>query len=308
MMETAKIRRAGYPIRHSYNDFVARYRYLAPGIGPAHKENCREAAEKICNYFLKKAGGDFQFGHTKVFLKDADDALLEAERSRIYLKHVLVLQRGFRRVIFKKWIKKHRDAAILIQKTFRARGYRKNYLIRRTGFRRLQAVVQSRQLTHRFQLMRKNITAIQAQCRGFLIRKNLKGKIAEKSRKMQELMVLRRKEESDFKKANDPKWRENAEANYLSRVSELSKEYALIKEVPRPKEIIHKINSEEDSRFVDEVFGYLEPTSPEFKSKHQVSNLLSFFEKRSKEKKRIPSKILSRPVTYHDFNYMSSRL
>lgn len=31
MMETARIRRAGYPMRHNYKDFVERYRHL--GIG-----------------------------------------------------------------------------------------------------------------------------------------------------------------------------------------------------------------------------------------------------------------------------------
>ncbi|CAG2057709.1 unnamed protein product [Timema podura] len=37
MMETAKIRRAGYPIRHNFKEFVDRYRMLVPGIPPAHK-------------------------------------------------------------------------------------------------------------------------------------------------------------------------------------------------------------------------------------------------------------------------------
>ena len=37
MMETIRIRRAGYPIRHSFFEFVERYRFLIPGIPPAHK-------------------------------------------------------------------------------------------------------------------------------------------------------------------------------------------------------------------------------------------------------------------------------
>lgn len=65
-METIRIRRAGYPIRHRFNDFVDRYRLLANGIQPSHKENCREASVKICKSALN---GDFQIGKTKVFLK-----------------------------------------------------------------------------------------------------------------------------------------------------------------------------------------------------------------------------------------------
>jgi len=37
MMETIRIRRAGYPIRHSFVEFVERYRFLIPGIPPSHK-------------------------------------------------------------------------------------------------------------------------------------------------------------------------------------------------------------------------------------------------------------------------------
>jgi myosin-7 len=37
MMETIRIRRAGYPIRHTFREFVDRYRFLINGIPPAHK-------------------------------------------------------------------------------------------------------------------------------------------------------------------------------------------------------------------------------------------------------------------------------
>lgn len=37
MMETIRIRRAGYPIRHTFREFVERYRFLIPGISPSHK-------------------------------------------------------------------------------------------------------------------------------------------------------------------------------------------------------------------------------------------------------------------------------
>lgn len=67
MMETIRIRRAGYPIRHKFRDFVERYRLLCNGIGPAHTIECRGASQKICDLVLK--GTDYQLGKTKVFLK-----------------------------------------------------------------------------------------------------------------------------------------------------------------------------------------------------------------------------------------------
>ena len=37
MMETIRIRRAGYPIRHTFGEFVERYRFLISGCPPPHK-------------------------------------------------------------------------------------------------------------------------------------------------------------------------------------------------------------------------------------------------------------------------------
>ena len=67
MMETIRIRRAGYPIRHLFYDFVERYRLLLRGIKPPHLEECQSAASKICQAVLGKS--DYQLGTTKVFLK-----------------------------------------------------------------------------------------------------------------------------------------------------------------------------------------------------------------------------------------------
>uniref|UniRef100_A0A674E5X1 Unconventional myosin-VIIa-like n=1 Tax=Salmo trutta TaxID=8032 RepID=A0A674E5X1_SALTR len=39
MMETIRIRRAGYPIRYTFGEFVDRYRVLMPGVKPANRQN-----------------------------------------------------------------------------------------------------------------------------------------------------------------------------------------------------------------------------------------------------------------------------
>ena len=67
MMETIRIRRAGYPIRHTFAEFVDRYRILVSDIGPSHTIECKNASLAICKSVLH--GADFQLGKSKVFLK-----------------------------------------------------------------------------------------------------------------------------------------------------------------------------------------------------------------------------------------------
>lgn len=74
MMETIRIRRAGYPIRHRFADFVDRYRILVSGIGPSHMEECHQASLRICKAIL--ANADFQLGKTKVFLKVSEHSIM----------------------------------------------------------------------------------------------------------------------------------------------------------------------------------------------------------------------------------------
>ena len=94
MMETIRIRRAGYPIRHSYPDFIDRYRFLIDGVMPSHKEDCPTASAKICRAVLGTA--DYQLGKTKVFLKDAQDVYLEQLREQVLAKKILILQKCIR--------------------------------------------------------------------------------------------------------------------------------------------------------------------------------------------------------------------
>ncbi|XP_075152273.1 myosin 28B1 [Haematobia irritans] len=218
MMETARIRRAGYPIRHTYREFVQRYRVLMRGVtGPINKLNCRQITEDICHRQLSLKS-DHQFGLTKVFLKDCDDAYLEEERSRVILKAIVTIQRAVRRMIFRRFVKKHRDAAIVIQKSWRARQPRRDFQAMQRGFHRLAAVIRSRQQTHDFSQLKKRLRHLQAHCRGFLIRKAFQAKHAARLAKLREFRMLRKQEEEQYRREGERKWKQHAEVNYKKRL------------------------------------------------------------------------------------------
>ncbi|KAL1490407.1 hypothetical protein ABEB36_013111 [Hypothenemus hampei] len=165
MMETAKIRQAGYPIRYSYEEFVNRFRYLGKGIPPSSKGDSKNSSSKICSTVFVK-NEDFQLGHTKVFLKHVDNERLEELRSQVLARYILVLQKAIKGWIYRRRFLKLRAAAIIFQKHFRARGYRTRYLKMRHGFQRLQAKIRSRPLTIDYQHLRSKIIGLQAYCRG----------------------------------------------------------------------------------------------------------------------------------------------
>lgn len=186
MMETARIRRAGYPMRHAYRAFVERYRLLIPRTGPLDQCDCRALARQICEAALS-ADSDRQFGRTKLFLRDADDALLEAERSRVMLKCIETIQRGIRRMLFRRYLRKYRQAIITVQRHWRGRAQRKRYQIMRRGFHRLGACIAAQQLTAKFTMVRSRTIKLQALCRGFLARKRFREELAVQRVKQKEL-------------------------------------------------------------------------------------------------------------------------
>lgn len=161
MMETIRIRRAGYPIRHSFKEFVERYRFLISGVPPAHKTDCRAATAKICATVLGKS--DYQLGHTKVFLKDAHDLFLEQERDRVLTRKILILQRSIRGWVYRRRFLKMRAAAVLIQRHWRGKLQRIRYNKMKVGYARLQALIRARVLAHRFRHLRGHIVSLQVQ-------------------------------------------------------------------------------------------------------------------------------------------------
>ncbi|XP_052853141.1 myosin-VIIa isoform X3 [Drosophila gunungcola] len=200
MMETARIRRAGYPIRHAYRAFVERYRLLVPPVGPLEKCDCRTVARQICEVALP-ADSDRQYGKTKLFLRDDDDGSLELQRSQLMLKSIVTIQRGIRRVLFRRYLKRYREAIITVQRYWRGRLQRRKYQIMRQGFHRLGACIAAQQLTTKFTMVRCRTIKLQALSRGYLVRKDFQEKLVEKRKQQQmkkeELLKLAKLKEAE---------------------------------------------------------------------------------------------------------------
>ncbi|KAF4079290.1 hypothetical protein AMELA_G00191340 [Ameiurus melas] len=178
MMETIRIRKAGYPIRHTFQQFLDRYRVLLnSAICDPKTESAKACSESICKNVLS-AGVDWKIGKTKVFLKDFHDTMLELKRDKALNEKALVIQKVLRGYKHRKQFLKQRSAAVVVQKYWRGHKGRKLYKVVQLGYARLQATVRSRQLTRQYELERKATLLLQAQIHTYFARKEWKRKRA----------------------------------------------------------------------------------------------------------------------------------
>uniref|UniRef100_W5L375 Myosin VIIAa n=1 Tax=Astyanax mexicanus TaxID=7994 RepID=W5L375_ASTMX len=294
MMETIRIRRAGYPIRYTFVEFVDRYRVLMPGVKPAYKqEDLRGTCQRIAEAVLGR-DDDWQMGKTKIFLKDHHDMLLEIERDKAITDKVILIQKVVRGFKDRSNFLKMKRAALTIQKTWRGYHCRKNYDAMRAGFSRLQALYRSRKLYQTYHVARQRITLFQARCRGCLVRRAFRhrlwavitiqaytrGMIARRLYKRLKGEYRRRLEAEKMRLAEEEKLRNQmsakrakaeAERKHQERLAQLAKEDAEREkkekeEARKKKEMLDQMEKARqepvnDSDMVDKMFGFLGTTN-----------------------------------------------
>ncbi|CAH1781656.1 unnamed protein product [Owenia fusiformis] len=292
MMETIRIRRAGYPIRHRFAEFVDRYRLLVSGVRPAQVEECKGATLKICKAVLGSA--DFQLGKTKVFLKDAQDVFLEQERERVLAAKIIVIQKVLKGWFTRKKYQRMRQSIVLLQAVLKGYAAKKRYEKMRQGMMRMQALYRSRMLTNRFNQLRSKMIEFQKYCRGYLARRQVerrhKGVLVLQSairralaqklyqrmkiehRKRMEAERMRREEEEKLRRQmNAKKAKAEAERLHQERLKKIEKEAEEEQDRQR-KEMIQKKTAIEnaelrknepvdDGKMVDDMFGFINDQS-----------------------------------------------
>ncbi|MBN3297313.1 MYO10 protein, partial [Amia calva] len=137
MLETVKIRRAGFPVRRQFGDFYSRYKMLQKGI------NTTQDDKQKCTDLLKVYDGnkrEWQLGKTKVpssikittaftFKHRAElEQRLEKEREEVRRKAGMVIRAHILSYVARKHYKKVLASTITIQKNYRAHFWRQGFL------------------------------------------------------------------------------------------------------------------------------------------------------------------------------------
>uniref|UniRef100_A0A8C7MQX6 Myosin X, like 1 n=1 Tax=Oncorhynchus kisutch TaxID=8019 RepID=A0A8C7MQX6_ONCKI len=127
MLETVKIRRAGFPVRRTFKDFISR-------------SVCVRACVCLTDLLTKydRAKKEWQLGKTKVFMKESLEQHLEKERDEVRRKAGMVIRAHILTYTARKHFKRVKESVVTLQGYLRTHIQRKWFLRRCLATRVLQ--------------------------------------------------------------------------------------------------------------------------------------------------------------------------
>ncbi|XP_028291759.1 unconventional myosin-X isoform X2 [Gouania willdenowi] len=125
MLETVKIRRAGFPVRRTFKDFLSRYKTVLK------KKIQSEDERQSCAELLMvqdKDKKEWQLGKSKVFLKETLEQRLEKEREEVRRRAGMVIRAHILSYVARKQYKRVLSSVVTIQKNYRTHFWRRSFL------------------------------------------------------------------------------------------------------------------------------------------------------------------------------------
>ncbi|XP_052752364.1 unconventional myosin-IXb-like isoform X3 [Galleria mellonella] len=163
MLETVRIRQAGYNVRLTYEEFIQLYRILLPKGLLSSQSDVR--------HFLATLNLDrdnYQLGATKIFMRESEQTKLEYRLHQQIMASIIAIQRWFRAVLERRRFLALRRASLLIQGY-----YRQWQMTRNEAATKVQAWFRGVRVRLWYLRLRKAIVTFQAAARGYLLRKSL---------------------------------------------------------------------------------------------------------------------------------------
>ncbi|KAL2090404.1 hypothetical protein ACEWY4_015092 [Coilia grayii] len=256
MLETIRIRKAGYPIRHTFQEFLNRYRVLLNSAACDPKtETAKDCSKWICENVLS-GKDDWKVGKTKIFLKDFHDTDLELARDQALHYKALIIQRVLRGYKYRSHFLQQRRATLVLQKHWRGYKVRKQFRVVRRGYSRLQAKVRSRQMQVQYERKREAALVCQKHARGLAARREFARKRAAvivlqaHTRGMLARKTAEKKKREAFLTAQERRNEEQAARERQRRLDDILRH-------KREQEQAAKLESMNHQEMVDDIFGFL---------------------------------------------------
>uniref|UniRef100_A0A671KXK1 Unconventional myosin-X-like n=1 Tax=Sinocyclocheilus anshuiensis TaxID=1608454 RepID=A0A671KXK1_9TELE len=128
MLETVKIRRSGFPVRRTFKDFCSRYYVLMRGLvlSDDPKGRCLLLLQLYDN-----SSAEWQLGKTKVFMKERLELRLEKQRETEVLKAASIIQAHILGYRARRQYRQLLQCIVVIQKNYRALYWRRRFQMTR---------------------------------------------------------------------------------------------------------------------------------------------------------------------------------
>jgi len=187
MLETVRIRRAGYNVRLMYEEFIQHYRILLPKGLLSSQKDVRDFMNRLVD--LNKQ--HYQLGITKIYMRESQKMRLDIKLHTKIIESIVSIQRWFRSYLQRQKFLHQRQAAIVIQSNWRMYLAQKQFHFRRACFHGAAITIQAawRMFVARkkYVQIRKSAIVIQAHLRGKLSRKQTQNMRQKHMRERQKL-------------------------------------------------------------------------------------------------------------------------
>ncbi|CAB3244549.1 unnamed protein product [Arctia plantaginis] len=167
MLETVRIRQAGYNVRLTYEEFIQLYRILLPKGLLSSQADVR--------HFLATLNLDrdnYQLGATKIFMRESEQTKLEYRLHQQIMASIITIQRWFRAVLERRRFLALRRASVVLQYFCR------QWLsVRHEAAVRVQAWYRGARTRRWYVRLRRAAVRFQAAARGHLLRRRLTARL-----------------------------------------------------------------------------------------------------------------------------------
>ncbi|KAH0999523.1 hypothetical protein HUJ04_001394, partial [Dendroctonus ponderosae] len=167
MLETVRIRQAGFNVRLTYDEFIQLYRILLP-------KGLLSSQVDVRNFLatLNLNRDDYQLGTSKVFMRESEKYKLDCKLHQQIMASIISLQRWFRACLERRKFLRMKSSVVLLQ------SYCRMYLVQKQ-VRLLMAAVKiqkswrSYKAREWYKKLKVGLVFFQAHCRGFKLRQRI---------------------------------------------------------------------------------------------------------------------------------------